>query len=245
MRIRGRSVLAVVVLAGLGALVVWAATGLTDFGTPSGPANGVTRTLALKRQAANAVNGVTYDLRGVDTLGEELILFVAAVGSAVLLRHRRSEEVEEEEKESGPRVPDTLRVAGAVLVGPVVVLGVYVVTHGHLGPGGGFQGGIMLASGLLLVYAAGQVLALERVEPLALVEVAESAGALAYVLVAVGGLVFAGVALFNFLPFGTNGQLLSSGTIAVLSVAVGVEVTGAVALILTEFLDQTLLHGGE
>jgi multicomponent Na+:H+ antiporter subunit B len=120
-----------------------------------------------------------------------------------------------------------------------------VVGTGHLGPGGGFQGGVILASGLLLAYAAGQVVALERVEPTALVEVAEATGAMAYALVAVGGLVFAGAALENFLPFGTSGQLLSSGTIAVLSVGVGLEVTGAVALILTEFLDQTLLGRGE
>ena len=68
---------------------------------------------------------------------------------------------------------------------------------------------------------------------------------MAYALVAIGGLVFASAALFNFLPLGTTSMLLSSGTIAVLSCAVGVEVTGAVALILTEFLDQTLLRGRE
>jgi multicomponent Na+:H+ antiporter subunit B len=245
-RLRARTVFAAIALAGLAALVVWAVSDLTPFGTPSGPANAVTRTLAQQRQAANTVNGITYDLRALDTLGEELILFVAGLGSAVLLRHGRGEEVEEEEAdEGGPRIGDTLRVAGAVLVGPVVVLGVYVVTHGHLSPGGGFQGGVMLASGLLLVYAAGQVIALERVEPIALVEVADSSGALAYALVAVGGLVFASAALFNFLPYGTSGQLLSAGTIPVLSIAVGVEVTGAIALVLTEFLDQTLLRGGE
>jgi multicomponent Na+:H+ antiporter subunit B len=127
----------------------------------------------------------------------------------------------------------------------VIVLGVWVATHGHLSPGGGFQGGVILAGGLLLVYAAGQVLALARLEPTALVEVAEAVGAMAYALVAIGGLVFASAALFNFLPFGTTSMLLSSGTIALLSVAVGVEVTGAVALILTEFLDQTLLRGRE
>jgi multicomponent Na+:H+ antiporter subunit B len=241
---RARTVLAGLVLAGLAALAVWAVTGLTPFGTPSGPANAITRTLAHQRQVANAVNGITYDMRGLDTLGEELILFVAALGSAVLLRHRR-EHVEEPERETGPPVPEALRVAGAVLVGPLIVLGVYVVSTGHLGPGGGFQGGVILASGLLLVYAAGQVLALERVEPTALVEVAEATGALAYALVAVGGLVFGSAALANFLPFGTTGQPLSSGTIAVLSIGVGLEVTGAVALILTEFLDQTLLRGGE
>jgi len=244
-RPRARRTLAGVAVVALAGLLVWASTELTPFGTPAGHADAVTRTLEHERQVANTVNGVTYDMRGLDTLGEELILFIAALGSAVLLRHRRGEEVEEQEGEAGPQIPDALRVAGAVLIGPLVVLGVYVVTHGHLGPGGGFQGGIMLASGMLFVYAAGQVVALERVEPTALVEVAESSGALAYALVGVGGLVFSSVALVNFLPFGTTGALLSSGTIVVLSIAVGVEVTGAIALILTEFLDQTLLRGGE
>jgi len=241
---RARTALAVIVLAGLAALAVWAVSGLLPFGTPSGPANRLVRTLDHKRQVANAVNGITYDMRGVDTLGEELILFVAALGSAVLLRHRR-DDVEEEERAAGPPIADALRVAGTVLVAPLIVLGAYVVGTGHLGPGGGFQGGVILASGLLLAYAAGQVVALERVEPTALVEVAEATGAMAYALVAVGGLVFAGAALENFLPFGTSGQLLSSGTIVVLSVGVGLEVTGAVALILTEFLDQTLLGQGK
>jgi multicomponent Na+:H+ antiporter subunit B len=242
-----RAWFAVVVAVALAAAVVLAVGDLTPFGTPSGPANPVTRTLAHQRQVANAVNGVTYDLRSLDTLGEELILFVAALGSAVLLRHGRGDEVEADERADTPaaRIPDTLRVAGAVLVGPVVVLSVFIITHGHLGPGGGFQGGVLLASGLLLVYTAGQVVALERLEPISLVEVVESAGALAYVLVALGGLVWASAALANFLPLGINGALLSSGTIALLSVSVGVEVTGALALILTEFLDQTLLEGAQ
>lgn len=246
--LRPRTLLAALALAGLAALVVWAVSELTPFGTPSGPANAVVKTLVAKRHAANAVNGVTYDLRGLDTLGEELILFVAALGSAVLLRHGRdSGEVERERAhgEPGPSTADALRAYGTALVGPLVVLGVYVVTHGHLTPGGGFQGGVILAAGLLLAYAAGQVVALERVEPTTLVEVTDATGAMAYALVAVGGLVFASAALYNFLPFGTTGQLLSSGTIVVLSCAVGVEVTGAVALILTELLDQTLLVRGE
>jgi multicomponent Na+:H+ antiporter subunit B len=243
--LRPRAVLALLTLAGLAALAVWAVSDLQPFGTPSGPADAWVRTLAHQRHVANAVNGITYDLRGLDTLGEELILFVAALGTAVLLRHGRGEEVEESGEEEGPRTADALRAAGAVLVGPLVVLGLWVVSHGHLGPGGGFQGGIILAGGLLLVYAAGQVVALARLEPTALVEVSEAVGAMAYALVAIGGLVFASAALYNFLPFGTTSMLLSSGTIAVLSVAVGVEVTGAVALILTEFLDQTLLRGRE
>ena len=78
--------------------------------------------------------------------------------------------------------------------------------------------------------------------PVALVEVADAAGAAAYGLVAVGGLLFGVAAMDNFLPTGTAGSLLSAGTIPVLSVAVGVEVTAAVTLILTEFVDQRTVH---
>jgi multicomponent Na+:H+ antiporter subunit B len=46
----------------------------------------------------------------------------------------------------------------------------------------------------------------------------------------------------NVLPFGTSGSLLSGGTVPVLSVAVGVEVTAAVTLILSELVDQMLLR---
>lgn len=247
---RARAVLATVALAGLAALLAWAATGLPDAGHPSGPnAGAVPRLLSASRSVANAVNGVTFDLRGLDTLGEELILFVAAVGTAVLLRHHREPEAEasaaEHEEQRRPQTAGALRAAGAVLVGPVVVLATYVITHGHLSPGGGFQGGVIAAGALLLVYAAGQVIALARVEPTAMVEATEAIGALAFVLVALGGLVFSGALLANFLPLGTSGSLLSAGTIPVLSVAVGVEVTGATALIFTELLDQALLGRGE
>jgi multicomponent Na+:H+ antiporter subunit B len=135
-----------------------------------------------------------------------------------------------------------VRGLGAALVGPVLVLGAYVLAHGHLTPGGGFQGGVILASGLLLVFAAGQSVALERVRPVDLVEAADAVAAAAYVLIAVGGIVFAAVAMENFLPFGTRGQLLSGGIVPVLNVAVGIEVASAITLILTEFLDQALLR---
>jgi multicomponent Na+:H+ antiporter subunit B len=239
---RARTVLAVVALAGLALVLAFALGGLPDVGDPHGPnARSVPVVLAHERQAANAVNGVTYDLRATDTLGEELILFVAALGSAVLLRVGRGERVGGGQDDDAPPTSGALRVVGAVLVGPVLVLGGYVVNHGHLTPGGGFQGGVILAAALLLVYAAGHLMALERVRPIDLVEVTEATGAVAFALVALGGLVFSGALLANFLATGTLGDLLSAGTIPVLSVATGVEVTAALTLILSELLDQALL----
>jgi multicomponent Na+:H+ antiporter subunit B len=240
---RARTLLAVTALAGLAVLLALALGGLPGVGDPHGPnARSVPVVLAHERQAANAVNGVTYDLRATDTLGEELILFVAALGAAVLLRAGRGERAADGEDDAPP-TSSALRVVGAVLDGPVLVLGGYVVSHGHLTPGGGFQGGVILAAALLLVYAAGQLVGLERVRPIDLVEATEATGAVAFALVALGGLVFSGALLANFLATGTLGDVLSAGTIPVLSVATGVEVTAALTLILSELLDQTLLGG--
>jgi multicomponent Na+:H+ antiporter subunit B len=242
-----RRAVVLVALAGLGALAVAAVAGLPDFGHPRGPyATEAPRAALNERHVTNTVSGVTFDIRGIDTLGEELILFSAALGAALLLRSQRSrdraEQAAREASEGRRRLPVSLRALGAALVGPVLVLGVYVVAHGQLTPGGGFQGGVILAGALLLVYTAGQAVAVERVRPIGLVELADAAGAAAYGLVAIGGLVFGVAVMANFLPFGTQGSLLSGGIIPVLNVAVGIEVAGAITLILTEFLDYALLH---
>jgi multicomponent Na+:H+ antiporter subunit B len=234
-------------LAALGLGVLVACLGLPDFGHPRGPYATAVIPLALDaRHVTSVVAGITFDIRGIDTLGEELILFSAAAGATVLLRSQRAEDDARDAIERhdalAERTPAPVRGVGAALAGPVLVLGIYIVAHGQITPGGGFQGGVVLASAFLLVYAAGHFIRLRGVKPLSLVEAAEAAGAGAYVLIALGGLVFAGAAMENFLPYGTTGELLSGGTIPVLNVAVGVEVCGAIVLILTELLDQAMLR---
>lgn len=240
-------------LALLAALVVWALVGLPGFGDrDSAYAQQTIKASVHQRHTANTVNGITYDIRGLDTLGEEFMLFVSAIGAAVLLRaqrkQQRSEEAADQADRRRPQTSSSLRALGAVLVGPALVLGLYIVAHGHVSPGGGFQGGVILAGALLLVYAAGQVLALKRVSPTALVEVGDAVGAGAFALMAVAGLATGAAALTNMLAPGELYQLMSSGTIALISGLVGIEVASAVTLVLTEFLDQTLLRvagGGE
>jgi len=244
---RARLVLGLAALAGLGAMLLWAVGGLPDFGHPRGPYADLAPKIMLdERHVTNTVTGVTFDLRGFDTLGEELILFVAALGATVLLRAQRGEREAQEaaaaEERRATGTADSLRALGAALVGPVLLLGAYIVVHGALTPGGGFQGGVILAGALLLVYAAGQVAAVQRVRPVSLVEVADAVGAASYALVALAGLVFGVAAMDNVLPLGTTGSLLSGGTVPVLSVAVGVEVTAAITLILSELVDQMMLR---
>jgi multicomponent Na+:H+ antiporter subunit B len=238
-----RCALALVALAGLGATLVVAVGDLHPFGHYPGPYGDVlAKVVPSQRHTGQLVAAVTFDYRGFDTLGEELILFGAACGCAALLRLRRRERGDRHASPSRPVPSFAARALGAAMVGPVVVLSAYVIAHGHLTPGGGFSGGVIGAGAMLLAYSAGQRVRLGRVGSTALLEATEALGALGFLLLALAGLVLVGVTLQNFLPLGTMGMLLSAGTIPLGNVAVGLEVAAAVALVISEFLEQALLE---
>jgi multicomponent Na+:H+ antiporter subunit B len=182
----------------------------------------------------------------VDTLGVVFIVLAGAVGWAILLRAQRGEDAAGAAAERSDRRADVVarpvRALGAALVAPTIVLGAYIIAHGQLTPGGGFQGGVILASAAVLVYASGQYLAVRVVRGVAPIEIADALGAAGFALIAVGGLVFGLAALHNFLGYGISGSLFSAGIIPLANVAVGVEVAGGVTLIVAEFLDQALMR---
>ncbi len=198
------------------------------------------------RHATDIVTALNFDIRAFDTLGEEFILFASVAGVALLLRHMRDEE--EQQRTTGIEdhrfagASDALRATSLILIPLLIALGSYVVLHGALTPGGGFQGGVVLAAGPVAILLAGRYLTLKRIAPEWSLEALDSLGAAAYTLIGLGGLIFASVYLKNFLPLGTPGELLSAGTMPLNSLAVGLEVTGAFLLTWTEFLDQDLLE---
>ena len=231
--------------AGTAALLIWGLAGLPSFGDFDGAYGQQLAHLTVpERHATSAVAVTTFDFRGLDTLVEEFILFTAAVGVLVLLRGQRAGETVAAEP-MHPRRPTadsrTLRSIATALAAPVLVLGAYVVSHGHLTPGGGFQGGVILMTAFLLIYLAGARLQLGGTRPLSAMEAAEGAGAAGFALIGVGGIVLAGAFLENFLGFGTVGNLVSGGVVPLLNVSVGLEVMGAILVIVGELLDQRFL----
>ncbi|HEY8769617.1 MAG TPA: MnhB domain-containing protein [Thermoleophilaceae bacterium] len=235
--------------AGLFIYLIWGFSGLPDFGHYVGPYGDILNKIAVpERSNTDVVTAVNFDYRAIDTLGEEFILFAAVVGVASLLRTLHGESSRDPDDDApGRRVPETslaIRVAGLGLVAPTVLVGIYVVLHGHQAPGGGFQGGVILATALLLTYLSADYMTMRRVGPTELIEAAESAGAVGFVLIGLAGLVF-GTAFFeNVLGKGTPGQLNSAGLIPFSNVAVGLAVTGGFAFMLSEFLLQTLVRRG-
>jgi multicomponent Na+:H+ antiporter subunit B len=233
-------------IAGLTALLIGAFVQLPDFGHYQGPYGIVLSHVAVpQRHATDVVTAVNFDYRAFDTLGEEFILFAAVLGVAIVLRERRGEH-ERASQERGDEhhfrgASSLLGALGLGLVGPIIVLGIYIVGHGQLTPGGGFQGGVILAAAALIAFLAGEYVALKVVAPHSFVELWEALGAAGYGLVGVGGLIFASTFFVNFIALGTPGRLLSAGTIPLSNVAVGIEVAGAFMLLWTEFLDQALV----
>ncbi len=234
---------------GLLAVLIVGFLGLPAFGDYHGVYGLVVNGTELgERHATDMVTALNFDLRAFDTLGEEFLLFASVVGVVVLLRDLRDEDEDLTRDISEHRFADAseaLRTLSLLLVPMLIALGVYLVIHGALTPGGGFQGGVALAAGPVALLIAGRYLAMKRLAPDWALETLEACGAGAYALLGLGGLVFASVYLRNFLPLGIPGHLLSAGFMPLNSIAVGLEVTGAFLLVWSEFLDQALIVGRE
>jgi len=166
--------------------------------------------------AANVVGSVVVTYRGFDTLGEVAVLFIAAIGLAALLYTERQEGASRKVE------PASLIVlTGCRFVFPLVLLfGTYIFAHGHLTPGGGFQGGAVVASGFLLIYLGcrGRRLSTGRLSA------TESLSGLIFVVMGMVGLGIGGSFLVNFLPRGTAYALFSAGVIPIIYMAIGLKV---------------------
>jgi multicomponent Na+:H+ antiporter subunit B len=198
-----------------------------------------------ERHATDLVTALNFDIRAFDTLGEEFLLFASVAGVALLLRRLRNERegtrARGVEDHSFAGASAALQLVSLVLVPTLVALGCYIVIHGALTPGGGFQGGIVLAAGPLAILLAGRYFAMKRVAPQWMLEASEALGAAGYALIGLAGLILASVYMKNFLPLGTPAMLLSAGMMPINSIVVGLEVTGAFLVVWTEFLDQELI----
>jgi multicomponent Na+:H+ antiporter subunit B len=243
---RARLSLFAVAGAGLAAVLVIGFTGLSSFGDYHGVYGQVIDGIGVTvRHGTDLITALNFDIRGFDTLGEEFILFTSVLGIVLILREMRGEHEQPHEEESEEHsfggASEALRalVLGVTLT--LVALGVYIVVHGQLTPGGGFQGGVILAAGPLPVFLAGRYLRMRLIAPHRVVELADSLGAAGYALVGLSGLVFVGVFFKDAVPLGIPGHLLSGGQMDIASVLVGLEVSGAFLVAWSEFLDQAIV----
>jgi len=116
----------------------------------------------------------------------------------------------------------------------IFLFGIYIVLFGHLTPGGGFAGGVILGSSyvlLMLAFGRGFV---EKSLSLPLASKLDCVGALAFGMIAVLGFVFGGTFFVNFLvdEYGRPFELLSAGTIPLANIAIGLKVGASLFLVI-------------
>ncbi|MFH0817905.1 MAG: MnhB domain-containing protein [Candidatus Micrarchaeota archaeon] len=147
-----------------------------------------------------------------------------------------------------------VKTAARVLLLFISVYGIYIVANGHLTPGGGFQGGVVIATGFMLVLL-GYGKSAEEVFKEAKLGLSENAGSIVYVSVGFIGLLAGGAFLQNkgVFPLGNLYDLWSAGFMPTLNYAIGAKVTAGIATVALMFLaliwkdekDETVGHGTE
>ena len=131
-----------------------------------------------------------------------------------------------------------VKTVAKFVVPPIVLFGIYMVLHGHLTPGGGFPGGVIIASSfILLTLAFGREVAFQKLKR-STASLLESIGGLIFLSLALLGIGFGGWFFLNFLPKGQPLKILSAGFIPLANIAIGIKVGGgifAVFLVLIMF----------
>jgi len=191
--------------------------------------------------AANLVTAVVVTYRGLDTLGEVTVLFISAAGVGLLLRRTRRTD-DDEDLDKGDRAEETagthkpaseiVETATQLLLPMVILFGIYVFLNGHLSPGGGFQGGAIIASGTMFLLLALPESHISRT----LIAMTESLSGFSYVIIGVLGVILAGGFLDNrIMGLGTYGHLFSAGAIPLIYVFVGLKVGFELSAVLDRF----------
>lgn len=135
--------------------------------------------------------------------------------------------LEQEIKDTSKGMTPIVKTIARFVIGIIVIFGAYIVLYGHLTPGGGFAGGVILASAyVLLTLAFGKEMGLSKMTNTG-ASLLDNSGALAFVIIGLLGFT-GGYFFLNFLPRGETFQLFSAGSIPLSNIAIGVKVTASV-----------------
>ncbi|MCH1953480.1 hypothetical protein MCJ35_30290 [Enterocloster sp. OA13] len=218
-------------------VLLWTIAYLPVFGNAGNPDNNEVSARYIEKGleetgAVNIVTGMILDYRAFDTFGESCVLFIASCCVFALLRidaASRDKQTAKRLAEANDRLFEPkndiiLQKCACVLVPLILVFGIYIVLNGHLSPGGGFSGGAVLGSGLILYLNA---FGFQKTERFFTEKVYRriTLAALTFYCLAKSYSFYTGANhLESHIPLGTPGAILSSGLILPLNICVGLVV---------------------
>ena len=113
----------------------------------------------------------------------------------------------------------------------IVLFGFYLISHGHLSPGGGFQGGVVLGTAIILLALSHSIEQTEKKFKSRWLNMLEKLGILTLIFLGFLGIFFGYSFLGNFLPLGKPGQIASGGLMLPFNIAIGIKVAAGVSAI--------------
>jgi multicomponent Na+:H+ antiporter subunit B len=111
----------------------------------------------------------------------------------------------------------------------MLLFGFYIISYGHLSPGGGFSGGVVLATAIIALAISHGLKETEGRLKADHLTTIERFSILAFVILGLAGVLF-GHFLVNFPSKGEEGKLLSGGLIPFLNIIIGLKVGAAICL---------------
>lgn len=183
----------------------------------------------------NLVTAILYDYRAFDSLGESTVVF-ATVSAIVLLLSFKTLPV------SSHGLSFIVKRTFGFLTPFVFLFGLYVIIHGHLSPGGGFQGGVILGSiSIIFSIVYGSAFDYKKYSPKSKT-LLETGGALLFVLIGSFGLA-SGFFLRNIdILTGDQGTLLSAGSIPFINMGIGLKIGAGLAIIFYSMIQKTFIE---
>lgn len=234
------SLLGLFIVALTGAALIYGTADFPDMGDANAPIHqhiapeyiGLTQ---LKIDIPNVVTAVLASFRGYDTFGETVVIFSAGVAVLLLLGMGHVERKQEPEKNL------VLWVVVKPMIALILIFGLYVQFHGDFGAGGGFQAGVIFASGFILYSLVFGEAYARRVVPAAILPRLSALGVLIYGATGLMSL----LSNKSFLDYSALSSNPVSGQhmgILLVEAGVGLAVFSTILLIYYSFSGREVIH---
>lgn len=199
--------------------------------------NNYAQTVLADNGSMNMVSAIYLDYRMYDTIFEITVFFIAAFGvSYILSKIPSTIEKTDGEINKAELVQNGTSVNLIFLLS--TIFAIYIMITGHLGPGGGFVGGVIGGTGILVLSGNKDLNQIENDFEKMRIHGIEKYVLISIPIIGLTTLLFTSEALLNFLPVGTPGSLFSGGTAMILNFLIGFKVFAGTWTIFYHFVSH-------